>query len=304
MNPDFNRLHLFYQVYRFGSIAKAALELCVTQSAVSQNLQKLEQELGIALFHRLPKKLIPTASGQQLYQFVMPFFSNIDTHLRSINDAEITPQGLIKVGAPPVFGAEFLPGILSEFRETYPAVTFELMLAEQTKIIDACRNSEVDIALVDIFGNKQEESWNLKQIPLVDEPLVLAGSCKYVQEHLAGAISAETLQKCQFIAYKSHAPELTDWFFHHFSCTVKQLDIVLTVESVQAVISAVAHDMGLGIVPQYMVQSAIEKKELQLVRGRTDEIRSRISFVRPPGRKMGIAERLVIDLLRSKFKSG
>ncbi len=303
MKPDFNRLHIFFQVYRLGSVAKAALELCITQSAVSQNLQKLEQELNISLFHRLPKKLVPTPSGQQLFQVVMPFFSTLDTNLKSIIDAEITPQGLIKIGAPPVFGAEFLPGIVSEFRDAYPSVTFELFLGEQAKIVNACRSNELDIALIDIFGNKDEESWNLIQIPIVDEPLVLAGSCKYIQEHLSNGISSETLKKCQFVAYKSHAPELTDWFTHHFNCNVKQLDIVLTVESVHAVIRAIDHGMGLGIVPLYMIQNAIQKKELELVRGRSDEIRSRISFVRPPGRKMGIAERLIIDLLKSKFKN-
>lgn len=302
MKPDFNRLHIFYQIYRLGSVAKAALELCITQSAVSQNLQKLEQELNISLFHRLPKKLVPTSSGQQLYQVVMPFYSTLETQLKSINDAEIVPQGLIKIGAPPVFGAEFLPGVLSEFRASYPGVTFELMLGDQSKVVTACRNSELDIALVDIFGNQEEESWNLLQIPLVDEPLVLAGSSKYVREHLCNEITAETLQMCQFIAYKSQAPELTDWFLHHFGINVKQLAIVLTVESVHAVISAVCHDMGLGIVPKYMVQNAIENRTLEVVRGRTDEIRSRISFVRPPGRKMGIAERLLIDLLKRKFK--
>jgi DNA-binding transcriptional LysR family regulator len=304
MKPDFNRLHIFYQVYRHGSVAKAALELCITQSAVSQNLQKLEQELNISLFHRLPKKLVPTSSGQHLYQVVMPFYSTLDSNLKSINDAENMPQGLIKIGAPPVFGAEFLPGVLSEFRVAYPGVTFELMLGDQLRVISACRSNELDIALVDIFGNKEEESWNLIQIPIIDEPLVLAGSCKYITEHLSKDISAEALQKCQFIAYKSHAPELTDWFFHHFGCNVKQFDIVLTVESVHAVINAVCHDMGLGIIPKYMVQKAIERKELELVSGRTDEIRSRLSFVRHPGRKMSLAERLVIDLLKSKFKTG
>jgi DNA-binding transcriptional LysR family regulator len=302
MKPDFNRLHIFYQVFRLGSVAKAALELCITQSAVSQNLHKLEQELNISLFHRLPKKLVPTSAGQQLYQVTMPFFSTLDSHLKSINDAETIPQGLVRIGAPPVFGAEFLPGILSEFRASYPDVTFELMLGDQSTIVAACRNSELDIALVDIFGNKEEESWNLLQIPLIDEPLVLAGSTRYIREHLGGEFSAEKIQKCQFVAYKSHAPELVDWFLHHFACNVRKLDIVLTVESVHAVINAVHHDMGLGIVPQYMVQSAIEKRELELVRGRTDEIRSRISFVRTPGRKMGIAERLIIDLLKRKFK--
>lgn len=301
MKPDFNRLHLFYQVFRYQSIAKASKDLFITQSAVSQNLQKLEQELNITLFHRFPKKLVPTAAAEQLFQVVMPFFSTLESNLQTINDSEGTPQGLLRVGAPPVFGAEFLPPVFSEFRLMYPAVKFHLLLGEQSLIANACRNSELDIALVDIFGRKEEESWNLIQVPLIDEPLILVGSGTYVRQFLNGDFSVEKLQKCQFVAYKPQAPELYEWFSHHFGISVKQLDIVLTVENVNAVICAVRNNLGLGIVPFYLVQSAIQQNELEHIQAGKDDVRSRISLLRPPGRKPGSSEKLFINLLKKKI---
>jgi DNA-binding transcriptional LysR family regulator len=301
MKPDFNRLHLFYQVFRHQSIAKASKDLFITQSAVSQNLQKLEQELNITLFHRFPKKLVPTAAAEQLFQVVMPFFSTLESNLQTINDSEGTPQGLLRVGAPPVFGAEFLPPVFSEFRLMYPAVKFHLLLGEQSLIANACRNSELDIALVDIFGRKEEESWNLIQVPLIDEPLILVGSGTYVRQFLNGDFSVEKLQKCQFVAYKPQAPELYEWFSHHFGISVKQLDIVLTVENVNAVICAVRNNLGLGIVPYYLVQSAIQQNELEHIQAGKDDVRSRISLLRPPGRKPGSSEKLFINLLKKKI---
>jgi DNA-binding transcriptional LysR family regulator len=301
MKPDFNRLHLFYQVFRYQSVAKAARELFITQSAVSQNLQKLEQELNITLFHRLPKKIVPTAAAEQLFQVVMPFFSNLDANLQAISDSEATPQGLLRVGAPPVFGAEFLPPVFSELRQMYPAVKFHLVLGEQSLIANACRNSELDIALVDIFGSKEEESWNLIQIPLMDEPLILVGSRAYVQQFLNGNFSVDALLKCQFIAYKSQAPELTEWFSHHFGMSVRQLDIVLTVENVHAVICGVRNNLGLGIVPFYLVQNAIQNNEMEQIRAGKDDVRSRISLLRPAGRKPGLAETLFVKILKSKL---
>jgi len=301
MRPDFNRLHLFYQVFRNRSITKTARELFVTQSAVSQNLQKLEQELNIPLFHRLHKKLVPTPAAEQLFQSIMPFFSTLDANLMAIHVTDSRPHGLLRVGAPPVFGAEFLPAIFAEFRRMYPEVKFHLSLGAQTTIAEAYRNSELDIALVDIFGNKEEESWNLLQEPLIDEPLTLVGSVKYVMKHLKAGPMVESLSRCQFIAYKSHAPELTEWFSHHFGTTVKQLDIVLTVEDVHTVINAVRNDLGLGIVPLYLVHNYIRKKELQAVKCDRDDVRSRISLLRHAGRKPGASERLFIELLKSNF---
>ncbi len=300
MKPDFNRLHLFYQIFRHGSVARAAYELCVTQSAVSQNLQKLEQELSIPLFHRLHKKLVPTQAGERLFQSVMPFFSTLDAEIKAINSSEAHPQGLLRIGAPPVFGAEFLPAIIAAFRVKYPEVKFHLILGPQSAVARACRSGELDIALVDIFGNKEEESWNLLQIPLLDEPLILVGSARYLRRHLKGGPTVESVSQCRFIAYQPAAPELAQWFSHHYKRSVIP-DIVLTVESVHAVISAVRSHIGLGIVPRYLVESSIRKKELEPVRVGNDEVKSRISLLQPQKRKPGIAEKLFVDFLKNKL---
>ncbi|MGD9201322.1 MAG: LysR family transcriptional regulator [Chitinispirillia bacterium] len=301
MKPDFNRLHLFYQVFRYSSVAKAAKVLYITQSAVSQNLQKLEQELNITLFHRLPKRLVPTPAAERLYQFVMPFYSTLDINLQNIIYSESVPQGLLRIGAPPVFGAEFLPAVFAEFKRNYPAVNFQLTLGEQSVIANAYRRNELDIALVDIFGNRVEESWNLLKVPLTDEPLILVGSKDYVRQNINGEITVDALLKCQFIVYKSRAPELTEWFYHHFGTTVRSFDIVLTVENVHAVIRAVRNNLGMGIVPQYLVHTGIKKNEFEKIMLAKDDVRSRISLIYHPGRKSGVTEKLFLKLLRSKF---
>jgi DNA-binding transcriptional LysR family regulator len=301
MHPDFNRLHLFYQVFRNASIAKAALELFVTQSAVSQNLQKLEQELNISLFHRFPKRLVPTAAGEQLYQSILPFFSSIDASIQSIHSEEEHPKGTLRIGAPPVFGAEYLPRIIADFRKKYPHVKVALMLADQRSVVDAYLSSELDIALVDIFGNKEEDSWNMIQEPLIDEPLALIGTTEYANRNLPSGPQLQAMQRCQYIAYKQQAPELHDWFLNNFSEDIRELDIVLTVESVHAVISAVRCGMGFGIVPLYLVQPYLKTNELVSVNVGKNNIRSRISLLQLTGRKPGVTERMFVDALKEAF---
>jgi len=300
MKPDFNRLHVFYQVYRLGSVAQAAGELFVTQSAVSQSLQKLEDELSLALFHRYPKKLVPTEAARRLFQSVMPFFSSLDETIQSIYSAEEVPKGMLRIGAPPVFGAEFLPAVIAEFREKYPCVTFYLVLEEQAYVAAAYRNGELDVALVDVFGNREEEAWNLRFEPLVDEQLILVGSSRYVSQRLGDTLSVESLAACDFIAYKVQAPELLQWFMHHFAEPVELPGSVLTVESVYAVINAVRNHVGLGIVPRYLVQQSIDDGVLTMIQGGTGEVRSRISLLRHEGRYPGCTEKLFIELLKTR----
>jgi len=67
----------FNQIYRTGSVVAAADELCLTQSGVSQHLQKLENKIGVPLFTRLHKKMIPTTGAQNLYTIVSAFVDNL-----------------------------------------------------------------------------------------------------------------------------------------------------------------------------------------------------------------------------------
>jgi DNA-binding transcriptional LysR family regulator len=301
MLPDFNRLHIFYLVFRASGVARASRDLFVTQSAVSQNLKKLEQELGINLFHRLPKKLVPTPAAQRLFLSIEPFFSTLEVNLKTIFSSEGKPQGLLRIGAPPVFGAEFLPGVIAAFRKKYPLVTFQLTLGVQSVVARACRAGELDIALVDIFGNREELSWNLLQEPLVDEPLILVGAGSYVRNHLAHGHTAESVSQCQFIAYQPMAPELMEWFSHHFKRPLKQPSIIVTVENVYAVVSAVRSHLGLAIVPRYLVETALKKKEIVAISAQKTDVKSRISLLKIPHKKLGISETLFIEVLREKI---
>lgn len=77
MLPDFNRLKVFYHIYRSGSVVAAADELHLTRSGVSQHLQKLENEIGVPLFTRLHKKLLPANGADKLFDIVSPFVDNL-----------------------------------------------------------------------------------------------------------------------------------------------------------------------------------------------------------------------------------
>ena len=75
MLRNLDRLKVFYHVFARGSVISAAKNLNVSQSAVSQSLQKLESEIKSPLFTRLHKQLVPTAAGERLFAIVKPFIS-------------------------------------------------------------------------------------------------------------------------------------------------------------------------------------------------------------------------------------
>ncbi len=100
MLQNLDRLKTFYYVFSRQSIVAAANTLHVSQSAVSQSLQKLEQEIKSPLFTRLHKKLIPTAAGIELFRIVEVFMSELDAYLNELNLSKDTPIGELRIGAP------------------------------------------------------------------------------------------------------------------------------------------------------------------------------------------------------------
>ena len=100
MLPDFNRLRVFYHIYRRKSAAAAAKDLHVTQSAVSQHLQKLETEIKTRLFTRVHNRLVPTSAGVTLFGILEPFVRELENGMRHILEEKETPWGLSRQSMP------------------------------------------------------------------------------------------------------------------------------------------------------------------------------------------------------------
>lgn len=282
MLPDFNRLKVFYFIYSSRSMVAAARELNITPSAVSQHLKKLEFELKRPLFTRLHKKLVPTTEADRLMDIVTPFVRSLETGLRSIDHARATPAGLLRVGAPAEFGKAYFPDIFAAFRRKYPEVTFSLSLGDPSVLLAMVREGRLDFALVDIFLTQSRSHSDLAVFsiePIIDEEVILACSKEYSTDILKYDFSFPSLIDREFISYQESALELRGWFRHHFRKTSVHPKIVMTVDSLQAVMSSIRHHMGMGVIVSHLAYEDIRKGKIVPVTTHRKEIINRISLV-------------------------
>lgn len=192
MLQNLDRLKVFYHVYGQNSIVEAASRLHVSQSAVSQAMQKLEKEVGSPLFVRLHKKLTPTAAGERLFRIVQPFMVELEGYLKTLERAKDQPMGELRIGAPPEFGKAHLPAIVAGFRQQFPAVTFSLKLGTPEILLPALTKGELDFGLVDTFLTRSAYVGSLDIYhfePLVDEQVILTCSKRYYEENIQGDLS-------------------------------------------------------------------------------------------------------------------
>ncbi len=111
MIQNLDRLKVFYHVFSGGSVLSASKKLHVSQSAISQSLQKLESEIQSLLFTRMHKRLVPTAAGKRLFAVVHPFMVALEGCLKHIEQSKDKPFGELRIGAPVEFGKAYFPGI-------------------------------------------------------------------------------------------------------------------------------------------------------------------------------------------------
>ena len=105
---DWDKLKIFKGVCDAGSLTKAASKLHLTQSSLSRQIGKLEEELGVALFHRHARGLTPTQHGEMLYRAAGDV-EEILSRVRSEIDASRSDlSGSLNVSAPVQFGADWL----------------------------------------------------------------------------------------------------------------------------------------------------------------------------------------------------
>ena len=298
MLPDLNKLKVFYYIYLKQSVAAAAQVLHVTQSAVSQNLIKLEEELKLSLFTRLHKRLIPTTAAEKLFLVLKPFIKDLETAIAGIHYAKKVPSGELKIGAPVEFGENFVIDACSLFHKQYPEVDFHLELGHPDKLLPLLKNGTLDLAFADIFTQKGEYRKELALFsiePIFDETLVLACSAQFFQQKMKEDQTLKALKQCFFIGYQRHSPSIKAWFKHHFNKELSSVRTVFTVESVRGVIGCLKRDLGLGIVPQHLVQTELETGELVLIKGSSEELNNRISLVRLLDRVPNLTEKLFLN---------
>lgn len=300
MLQNLDRLKVFYHVFNENSVVAAAKTLHVSQSAVSQTIQKLESEISSQLFTRLHKRLVPTIAGKRLFETVRPFMAQLDSCLSSLEQAKGIPFGELRIGAPREFGKTNFPGIVASFREKYPEVTFFLKFGDAGTLLPMVESGRLDFALVDVFLTQNYFPGNLDLFhfePVVEEEIILTCSRQYAARSLGGDHSFQSLIGQNFITYREDWQTVKNWFKHHFGTFNVDIDVVLTVDSHQAVISAIREHVGLGVVASDMVRDLLHNNEIIAVKTSKPEIINPISMVHLQEKIPSLTEKYFVQFL-------
>lgn len=164
---DLNALTLFRAVADTQGFRSAAARIGVTRSAVSQSMRRLEEQLGIALFHRTTRSVRLTEAGEQLYAEIASALSEIEGAVAGVSDLPQRPRGQLRLAVSSI-AESFLSGpLLASFAEAYPEVRLDIVITDDEFDIVATgydagvRLGEVieqDMIAVPVSGEQREQA--------------------------------------------------------------------------------------------------------------------------------------------------
>lgn len=145
-------LRYFLEVVRTGSIAEASTRLNVAASAISRQIAKVENELGVELFERRARGMVPSAAGELLANHARRALLEEEAVVTELRRLRGLTTGLIRVAATEGFGLNLVPAAIRRFRDANPGIRFELKIAAPAAVTRMVRDGEADVGATFSFA--------------------------------------------------------------------------------------------------------------------------------------------------------
>jgi len=163
------RLQVFYTVAKRLSFTKAAVELYVTQPAVTKHVQELEHQFGTALFDRRGNQISLTNAGNLLLRHAETIMATYRQLEFDMNALKGEPAGTLRVGASSTVAQYVIPSVLARFHEHSADVSVSLLSGNTEQVEQQLLNNDIDLGLVE--GRTHHS--DIRYTPFVKDELVL-----------------------------------------------------------------------------------------------------------------------------------
>lgn len=248
---DTRQLRTLISIGTHGSFAKAAEVVHLTPSAVSQQIQALETELGVALFERSsrPPKLTP--QGLQVIEMARDILRMEADTKASLRGDRIA--GTLMLGTVRTSGLGLLPRTISQMRTEYPALKVNLRVGLSSQLIADVAAGRLDAAVVaEHMGFPPALRWS----PFLKEPLLIIAPKGMVAKD-----PVEMLATMPFVRFRSSVP-LANLIDTEISRMGVVTNDVADIDTIGSIVTCVRHGLGISVVPHV----ALEEPEGQDLR--------------------------------------
>lgn len=252
-------LRYFRRVVEAKSISKVANKSHISQSALSQMIQKIEDSLGYKLLERSNRGVIPTPMGQIVLKYSGNIIKSYETMQKELEDMEKNTH-TIRITADSTLVTYSLPCVLYKIRKKYPKHKYELASSVMDQIVTDVRNDICDMGVT----NGKPDATDLEVTKIGHEDVVLVGSKNL---NIPDEILVEDLFKYDIIALN------TSNFISHqlnnelkrYNYSANDLNILFNTDSIGAVKSSIHNGYGISFLPYMAIKKELYTKEYKAI---------------------------------------
>ena len=244
---DWDKLKVFHAVAEAGNFTKATVTLNLSQSAISRQIQSLENDLKCQLFERHARGLSLTDNGEYLFKTAHEVISKLKEVESTLLDKQGKPSGKLTVTTVVSFGTTWLTPRIQEFMKLNPNMEIELIFDDKELDLST-RQADIGIWM------RRPKQLNYIQKKLIDINYHIYGSAKYL-EKFGHPKTVNELNKHKFISYGKGAPSPVfnpDWALKLGTKDKVKRKAIMKVNSIYGLLLAVQSGVGLAALPDYI----------------------------------------------------
>lgn len=288
---ELHQLRYMVAVAKTGNFSRAAERCHVAQPSLSQQIHKLETELGQRLFNRLKRGVKLTEAGENFLPRALRILEEVEAARREAEDTQALVRGTVTVGALPTIAPYLLPGVIAQFSEKYPGI--EVVVQEDTtaRLLKLTTSFEVDMAIMSL----PLDETGVEVEKFFAEELLLAMPMNHALAKKK-SVKVTDLEDERFILMKEgHC--LGDQVLGFCNRRNFQPKVSCRSAQIETVQALVATGLGISLVPQMALESGPSNRPLYRSLDGAKPERA-IVGIWPKRRVMGRAAKEFLQVLR------
>ena len=253
---NLNRLAYFVAVIEAGSITAAALRLGITKAVVSQQIARLEEEVGVSLVLRTTRRLRATEAGKVFYERCADILKETEDAFSFLANTAHETTGLIRITAPFDYGTKIIASMIPAFVARYKSSRVELVLSDST--LDLLSN-RLDVAIH--VGWLKDSSNQARRIRSFEQVVVCSEG---FAANLPEINEPADLRSVSLVANMALRDPLS-WTFSNSLGEHQTIELssAIAMDSASAVLAAVVAGGGISILPDFLIASDIAHGRLR-----------------------------------------
>jgi DNA-binding transcriptional LysR family regulator len=248
------------------NFTKAAERLYLSQPSLSKQIKRLEKNLDILLINRENNKISLTENGEVFLQYSERILALCEESCRALIDLKNGERGNLTVGASQTIGIYLLPRVLALFAQNYPQINLKVQVNSTRVIAKNVINREIDIAVVGgEIPNDLKKHLRVENFVEDEFSLIIAKSHPFARKE---EITKEDLYHLNFITLNSNSTirKFIDNILSQNKIETKQLKIILQLNSIEGIKTAVSLGLGAAFVSSSAIEKEIELKTIQILK--------------------------------------